>query len=77
MNVEEIGRIIVHCAYVVHSSLGPGLLESVYQTCMRHELVTSGLEVETEVLLPVIYRNLKIDAGYRIDLLIAVQRFCV
>ena len=70
MNIEEVGRLIVHSAYLVHSSLGPGLLESVYQTCLRHELLRAGLEVESEVLLPVIYRELKIDAGYRIDLLV-------
>ena len=58
MNIEEIGRIIVHSAYLVHSSLGPGLLESVYQTCLGHELVVAGLKVESEVLLPVIYREL-------------------
>jgi GxxExxY protein len=70
MEIERIGKIIVHSAYLVHSALGPGLLESVYQTCLGYELRKSGLEIAPEVLIPIRYRELNIDAGYRIDLLV-------
>lgn len=70
MDIEEIATILVDAAIKVHRALGPGLLESAYQQCYAHELRRRGLNVECEVLLPVIYEGLKIDAGYRIDMLI-------
>ena len=70
MHLEEIGRHIVDSAIRVHSQLGPGLLESSYQACMGFELRSAGLEVVTEVVLPVVYRGNRIDAGYRLDMLI-------
>jgi len=69
--IEEIGRIIVDSAIKVHRSLGPGLLESAYQSCMAYELESRGLGVESEVKVPLSYRGLSIDNGYRIDLLVA------
>jgi GxxExxY protein len=54
----------------VHSELGPGLLESTYEVCLVHELLKAGLTVEKQKLLPVVYDNIKLDAGYRIDLLV-------
>jgi GxxExxY protein len=54
----------------VHSLLGPGLLESAYQACLAHELRTRGLEVATEVPLPVVYEGHKLEVGYRIDLIV-------
>ena len=54
----------------VHSALGPGLLESAYQTCLMYELSEIGLAVESQVPLPVIYRGIKLNAGYRIDVLV-------
>jgi len=69
-DIEEIGRNIVHCAIKVHKTLGPGLLESVYQKCLAYELKQKGFKVDTEVLLPIQYKNIKIDAGYRIDMII-------
>jgi GxxExxY protein len=54
----------------VHSSLGPGLLESAYQACLVHELRSRGLEVAAQVPLPVIYEGQKLEVGYRIDLLV-------
>jgi len=54
----------------VHRALGPGLLESAYQACLAHELRKRGLKVECEVLLPIQYDGLHIDAGYRIDMLV-------
>jgi GxxExxY protein len=55
----------------IHSRLGPGLLESVYQACLAHELTKADLNVQTQLLLPVVYDGLHINAGYRIDLLVA------
>lgn len=69
MDIEEIGKKIVNAAITVHSTLGPGLLESAYQKCMDYQLKQDGLDVECEVLVPIQYGNVKIDAGYRLDML--------
>lgn len=68
--IERIGRIIVHSAIKVHRALGPGLLESAYQTCLGYELGSKGLVVECEVKIPVRYRGVSIDNGYRVDMLV-------
>jgi GxxExxY protein len=60
--------VIVRSALEVHKKLGPGLLESSYQTCLYHELIQTGLNVQKEASLPVIYKGLKMECGYRIDL---------
>ncbi len=70
MDLEEIGRNILGSAIKVHSALGPGLLESAYQSCLGYELNRIGLKVESEVLLPVVYGEIQIDAGYRVDMLV-------
>ena len=70
MEIEEIARQIVDSAVKVHKNLGPGLLESAYQTCLAYELEHRGLRVETEVLQPVQYGIVTIDAGYRLDMLV-------
>ena len=69
-NIEDIGREIVNAAIKVHRALGPGLLESTYQKCLSYELKQKGFKVDTEVLLPIQYENIKIDAGYRIEMII-------
>lgn len=69
-DAEEVAAVIVDAAIKVHRALGPGLLESAYQHCLAHELRKRGLKVETEVILPIVYEGLKIDAGYRIDVLV-------
>ena len=61
---------IVDAAYKVHSTLGPGLLESIYETCMEHELRKRDLKVNRQIVLPIVYDGLKLDAGLRIDLLV-------
>jgi len=61
---------IIGCAYKVHSQLGPGLLESTYEVCLEYELLKIGLKVERQKSLPVIYDDIKLEAGYRIDLLV-------
>jgi GxxExxY protein len=70
MDVEEVGRIIVDSAIKVHRTLGPGLLESAYQTCLAHELTQRGLVVACEITLPVFYDGETIESGYRIDMLV-------
>jgi len=70
MDIEEVGRAIIGAAIRVHSFLGPGLLESAYQTCLAYELQKSGFKVECEVILPVSYNGIVIDAGYRIDMVV-------
>jgi GxxExxY protein len=68
MRENEIGRILVNAALQVHRNTGPGLLESTYQACLEYELRRSGLHTESEVALPVIYDEVKLECGYRIDL---------
>jgi GxxExxY protein len=63
------GRII-GCAMKVHSVLGPGLLESAYRICLIHDLKASGLETKTELPLPVVYEGVRLDAGFRLDVLV-------
>ena len=70
MDIEEVARQIVDAAIKVHRALGPGLLESAYQKCVAYELRKRGLRVKCEVLQPVIYEDVRIDAGYRIDMLV-------
>ena len=71
MREKHVSGEIVRAALRVHSALGPGLLESAYRTCLCHDLVQRGLQVRTELPLPVVYDGTRIDAGYRIDLLVA------
>ena len=70
MTENELSTIIIGCAIEVHRRLGAGLLERAYQKCLMYELKLQGLKVEKEVLLPITYKELKIDNGYRIDLLV-------
>lgn len=67
---EDIFKLILDCAFKVHSELGPGLLENAYEECLMYELVQSGLKVERQKALPLIYHEVKLDAGYRVDLLV-------
>ncbi len=70
MTEDEISRIVIGCAIEVHNNLGPGLLESAYQECLCYELKNKGLEIQKEKALPVIYKDIKLDQGYCIDILI-------
>ncbi|GAB6007513.1 GxxExxY protein [Dysgonomonas reticulitermitis] len=67
---RDLTERILRCAYTVHTELGPGLLESAYEACLFYELQQNGLIVERQVELPVEYKGIEIEAGYRIDLLI-------
>jgi GxxExxY protein len=73
MELNELTYQIIGCVYKVHSELGPGLLESTYEVCLEHELLKAELQVERQKALPVIYGDVKLDAGYRIDLLVNNQ----
>jgi GxxExxY protein len=68
--INQVSQAIVEGAFAVHSTLGPGLLESVYEACLAHELAKKGLKVERQVSLPVRYDNLRLDNGLRLDLLV-------
>ncbi|HEY5892898.1 MAG TPA: GxxExxY protein [Chthoniobacterales bacterium] len=69
--VNEVAAAVVDSAFHVHSTLGPGLLESVYEVCLTHELKKRRFEVQRQVALPVIYDGIRIDAGLRLDLLVS------
>ncbi|NOX65419.1 MAG: GxxExxY protein [Chlorobi bacterium] len=70
MHENEISNIIIRAAIEIHKTLGPGLLESVYESTLEYKLKKLGLNVKKQVALPVIFEEIKLDAGYRIDLLI-------
>ena len=71
MKVNEITEAVIGAAIEVHRALGPGLLESAYTQCLYYELTLRKLPFETEVPLPVVYKGLKLDCGYRVDLVVA------
>ena len=70
MTENELLRIVFDCALKVHQSLGPGLLESAYEECLFYELRKIGLNVEKQKPLPLIYEEVKLDVGYRIDIIV-------
>jgi len=70
MEKNQVSGTIIDCALKVHTALGPGILESVYETCLAHELRKAGLKVRTQVPVPVIYDGLKLESGLRLDLLV-------
>ena len=67
---NELSKKIIGCAIEVHKQLGPGLLESAYQECLYYELKQLGLKVQKEKPMPIVYKEVKLDHGYRIDLLV-------
>ncbi len=70
MTENEISKIVFESALKVHKVLGPGLLESAYEECLFYELKKSNLKVEKQKALPLIYEEVKLDVGYRIDMII-------
>ena len=70
VGINAITEAIIGAAIKVHSALGPGLLESAYEACLAHELRKAGFDVRSQVELPVIYDGVRVDLGYRIDLLV-------
>ena len=70
MTENELSRIVLGDAIKVHRSLGPGLLESVYESCLGHQLIKSGLKIEMQKPIPLVYDEIKLDCGFRCDLII-------
>ncbi|HXG08672.1 MAG TPA: GxxExxY protein [Gemmataceae bacterium] len=68
--LNRLSEIIIGAAIAVHRELGPGLLESAYEACLEFELLDRGIKVERQKQQPVIYRGIKVDCGYRLDLLV-------
>jgi len=70
MEINEITQKIIGCAIEVHKNLGPGLLESAYEECLAFDLTKAGLSIKRQQPVPVVYRDIKLDCGYRIDILV-------
>ncbi len=70
METNELTKTIIGCAIEVHKNLGPGLLESAYEECLLFELKKAGLFAERQIPVPVIYKDVKLECGYRIDILV-------
>jgi len=70
MEINDLTQIILNCSYKVHTALGPGLLESAYEECLFYELNLLGIAVEKQKALPLIYKEVRLDSGYRLDLLV-------
>lgn len=70
MNIEELVSFVLNAAFKVHTELGPGLLESVYETCLMHEVRKAGIPCQRQIPFPVKYDGVALDAGFRLDLLV-------
>ena len=70
MTENDLSRIVIGCGIKVHTALGPGLLESAYEECLFYEINKEGLKVEKQKPLPLIYEEVKLEVGYRIDIII-------
>ena len=68
--VERIGKAVLDAAFKVHTALGPGLLESVYETTLAYEVRKGGLLVDTQISIPIVYDNIKLESGLRLDMLV-------
>jgi len=68
MTENELAKIVFECGLKVHKTLGPGLLESAYEDCLSYELTRQNLKVEKQLLLPLVYEEIRLETGYRIDL---------
>ncbi|HMO80320.1 MAG TPA: GxxExxY protein [Pyrinomonadaceae bacterium] len=67
---ERIGKAIVNAAFIIHKTIGPGLLEKVYEVCLTHELTKTGLNVKRQVVIPIVYDGISFEEGMRLDLLV-------
>jgi GxxExxY protein len=70
MDFDVLSNTIIGCAIEVHRNLGPGLLESTYEQCLAYELSLKNIKFKTQVSLPIIYKDIKLDCGYRVDFLV-------
>ena len=74
--LEIIGREIVDAAYIIHKSLGPGLLEKVYEVCFCHEILKRGLNCQRQLYVPIVYDGIEFDEGLRLDVLVENKVIC-
>ena len=70
MTENELSKVAVDCMFKVHKNLGPGLLESAYEECLYHELKKTELRIERQKALPLVYESIKLEIGYRLDLIV-------
>lgn len=70
MNENELSKIVIGLAIEVHNALGPGLLESAYKECLYYKIAKAGLFVEKEKIMPLVFEDVRLDCGYRIDILV-------
>jgi GxxExxY protein len=70
MKFDRLSNQVIGCAIEVHRALGPGLLESTYEQCLAHELKTADIPFKLQHSLPVVYKDIRLDCGYRIDILV-------
>jgi GxxExxY protein len=70
LNHQDLTYTIIGCAMEVHKNLGPGLLESAYEECLMYELINEGLFAERQKAVPVVYKEIKLECGYRMDILV-------
>jgi GxxExxY protein len=75
VHTNNVAKQVVDAAFIVHSRLGPGLLESVYELCLTHELTKRKMKVQRQVCLPVVYDNLRLDSGLRFDMYVGRRVF--
>jgi len=73
MEFDRLSNQVIGCALEVHRYLGPGLLESTYEACLAYEVEQAGFDVQRQMPMPVIYKTVKLDCGYRVDLLVEGQ----
>ena len=73
MEFDELSKRVIGCAIEVHRHLGPGLLESTYEQCLAHELSRNGFAFQLQLALPVQYKDVRLDCGYRVDILVENQ----
>lgn len=70
MHENDLGTLVLDAAFEVHKTLGPGLLESAYEHCLAFELLQKGLNIKTQCPLPLVYKDVKLDCGYRLDVVV-------
>jgi GxxExxY protein len=76
IDLEEVGKKIIDCAYQIHKNLGPGLLEKVYEICFCHELHKKGLQFQRQLDVPIVYDGLVFEEGLRLDVLVENKIIC-
>lgn len=73
MEIERKFKTVLDCAFKVHTALGPGLLESAYEECLLHEILKTGLKAHKQKPLPLVYEDVKLNVGYRVDIFVDEQ----